>query len=76
VRARLDDGLRLDVAVVGRERLPLDGQEAVALQVAERAVIGHDVEAVAGSLEGAPRFVTAVRPLAHVGAQHRGAVVG
>ena len=47
-------------AEVGRQRLPLDRQHPVALQVAERAVVGDDLEAVAQRLEPAPGAVAAV----------------
>ena len=50
-----DDRLGHLVAVVRRERLPLDREHAVALQVAERAVVAEHVEAVAGALERAAR---------------------
>ena len=55
------DGLGPGEAVAGVERLPLDGQHAVALQVAEGAVVGQDVEAVVGALEGPAGLVAAVR---------------
>ncbi len=61
------DQLGPDVAVVGRERLPLDGQHAMPLQVAERAVVGEDVEAVVDALEGPAGLVPAVLPIADVG---------
>ena len=48
----------------------------MALQIAEGAVVGEDVEAVAGALERAPRFVPAVGAVADVGAEQRGAIVG
>ena len=47
----------------------------MALQVAERAVVGDEFEAVVGALEGAPGPVAAVAPLADVGAQQRHPVV-
>ena len=47
----------------------------MALQVAEAAVVGHDLEAVAQGLEAAARAVAAVAPLAHQLGQHRGALV-
>ena len=43
-----------------RQRLPLDREHAVTLQVAERAVVGEDVEAVVDALERAARAVTTV----------------
>ena len=46
--------------------LPLDGEHAVPLQIAERAVVGHQFEAVVGALEGAPGTVAAVAPIADV----------
>ena len=51
-------------AEVGRQALPLDGQHAVALQVAERAVVRDDLEAVADRLPPAAGAVAAVRALA------------
>ena len=48
------------VAVTRRERLPLDREHAVTLQVAERAVVGEHVEAVVDALERAARAVTPV----------------
>ena len=48
----------------------------MALQIAERAVVGEDVEPVSRPLEGAPRAVTAVAALADVGLQHRGSLRG
>src|SRR5215210_3855243 len=61
---------------VGREPLPLDGEHAMALQVAEGAVVGYDLEAVGDRLEAAPGAVAAVAPLpAELGSQV-GALVG
>ena len=68
------EGGGLDAAVVRGQLLPLDRQEPMALQVAERAVVGEHVEAVAGPLESAPRPVAAVGAVARAGAQHRGPV--
>ena len=59
-----------------RERLPLERQQAVPLQVAERAVVGEHVEAVRGPLERAAGAVAAVGAVADVGAQHGGPLVG
>src|SRR5205807_3643104 len=42
------------------ETLPLAGQEAMALQVAEGSVVRDDLEAVADGLEAAARLVAAV----------------
>ena len=50
-------------AEVGPEPLPLAGQHPVALQVAEGAVVGDDLEAVAERLEAPPGAVAAVGPL-------------
>ena len=49
------------VAVLVRQRLPLDREQPVPLEVAERAVVTEDVESVAGSFERASRLVTPVR---------------
>ena len=69
--AGLVHGLGHDVAVVRRERLPLEGQHAMALQVAERAVVAEHVETVRRALERAARLVPPVRAMADVRRQHR-----
>ena len=51
-------------AEVGAEPLPLAGQHPVALEVAEGAVVGDDLEAVAQRLEAAAGPVAAVGALA------------
>ena len=66
-----DDLLRHAGAEGRRERLPLHGQHAVALEVAERAVVRHDLEAVAQRLEAAAGTVAAVPALARQVAQQR-----
>ncbi len=48
----------------------------MALQVAERAVVGEHVEAVTRALERAARLVAPVGAVADVGAEERRAVVG
>src|SRR3954447_2307399 len=58
-------------AEVGREPLPLDGEHAVALEVAEGAVVRHHLEPVAESLEPTPRPVAAIAALAHQVGQQR-----
>src|SRR4051794_29899014 len=59
-------------AEIGTQRLPLDRQQPVALEVAERAVVGDDLEAVADGLEAAPGPVPAVGALTdQVGQQLR-----
>src|SRR5215471_18682826 len=40
--------------------LPLEGEESVALQIAEGAVVAEHVEAIRGALEGAPRLVASI----------------
>src|SRR3989442_2129045 len=50
---------------VRAQALPLTGEHPVALEVAERAVVGHDLEAVAQRLEAAPGAMTPVGALAH-----------
>src|SRR5229473_1584511 len=50
-------------AEVGRQPLPLAGEEAVALEVAESAVVGDDLEPVAERLEASAGPVAAVLPL-------------
>src|SRR5215204_4767217 len=52
-------------AEVGRQALPLHGEHAVALQVAEGAVVGDDLEAVAQRLEAPAGAVAAVGAHAH-----------
>src|SRR5439155_22355005 len=57
------------------ERLPLERQQAMALQIAERAIVREDVEAIARALEGASRLVAAVRAAADVCAEQLEAVL-
>jgi hypothetical protein len=61
--------------MAGRERLPLQGEEAVSLEVAESPVVREDVEPVRGALERASGLVPPVSALAHVGPQHGRALV-
>ena len=56
----LRDLVRHVGAEVGPEPLPLAREQAVPLEVAERAVVGDDLEAVGERLEAAPRPVAAV----------------
>jgi hypothetical protein len=63
------DDVRHVVTKVSSERLPLHGRHAVALKVAEGAVVGHQFEAVVRSLEGPTRAVSAIGPIADVGSQ-------
>ena len=58
------------------ERLPLEREHPVPLQIAERAVIGQHVEPVAGALERPSGLVTAVGALTDVGLEQRRAIVG
>ena len=46
----------------------------MALQIAERAVVGQDVEAIVGPLEGAARPMPPVVPVADIRPQHRRAI--
>ena len=62
--------------MLDRQALPLDGEHAVALQVAERAVVGEHVEAVVDALERAAGPMTPVEALPHVGLQQLGALDG
>ena len=75
-QARLDDGLGDVVAVGGRQRLPLDRQHPVPLEVPEGPVVAQDVEPVVGALEGPAGLVAPVRPLSDVRAQQRHPLVG
>ena len=60
-----DDDLVRDVgAEVGRQPLPLARQQAVPLEVAERAVVGDDLEPVRQRLEPAARAMAAVLAIA------------
>ena len=59
-----------------RQLLPVDGQHAVALQVAERAVVAEDVETIRGALERAAGLVAPVGAVADVGVHQRDAIVG
>ena len=69
------DGRRLRVSVLGAERLPFQGEQSMTLEVAEGAVIREHVEAIARPLEGTPRLVPPVGPIANVRAKQTGAVV-
>jgi len=63
-------------AEVRAQALPLDREHAVALQVAEGAVVADDLEAVAQRLEAAAGAVAAVAALADEVGQHLRALVG
>ena len=66
-------GVRHELGHVVAERdaepLPLHAQHAVALQVAEGAVVGDQLEAVVRSFEGAAGSVPSVAPIADVRGQ-------
>ena len=49
VRRRPHDRLRLGIAMERRQRLPLEREQAMTLQIAKRAVVGEDVETIATS---------------------------
>src|SRR5439155_19609909 len=63
-------------AEIGRQPLPLAREQAVALQVAEGAIVGDDLEAVAESLEAAARSVAAVLARPEARAQEVGPRAG
>ena len=63
-------------AEIRGEPLPLAGEQAVPLQIAERAVVGDDLEAVAERLEAAAGAVAPVLALADELAEERGALLG
>ena len=65
----IGDDPRHVVAERDAEPLPLDRQHSVTLQVAKRAVVGDELEAVVGPLEGAAGTVPSVAPVADVGLQ-------
>ena len=67
---------RRRVAVARRQALPLEREQPVALEVAERAVVAEDVEAVDGPLEGAAGPVPSVLAAPDVGLEHALALVG
>ena len=58
------------------ERLPLERQETMALQVTKCAIVRQYVEPIPRSLECPARFVTTVRAFADVGVENRRAIVG
>ena len=62
---RLDQLGHLE-AEVGAERLPLDGEHPMALEVPERPVVGHDVEPVGSALERPSGAVAAIGALSDV----------
>src|SRR5580704_19675055 len=68
---RLGDEVGHVVPERDTETLPLDGEHAMALQIAERAVVRDELEAVVGALERAARAVPAIAAFAHVGLQQR-----
>ena len=72
VRPRELDRLRLDVPVSRCERSPLERQQAMSLEVAERAVVRKDIETIGRSLERPSGLVPAVLPCADVGSQDFG----
>src|SRR6185437_15019849 len=57
------------------EALPLHGEHAVTLQVTERAVVAHELEAVVGTLERATWTVPPVAPITDVRGQERDTVL-
>ncbi len=57
------------VAETDAETLPLDGEHPVPLQIAERAVVGDQFEAVVGALEGAAGSMAAIAPITDIGRQ-------
>ena len=65
--ARFLNQLRPRVPVVGGEPLPFDREHAVALHVAERAIVAEHVEAVKAPLERPPWLMPAVLAFADVG---------
>ena len=63
--------LRHVVPELDAKPLPLNSQHAMALQVAERAVVGDEFEAVVGALEGTPGPMPAIAPVPDVGREQR-----
>ncbi len=57
-------------SVTRRQRLPLDGEHAVTLEVSERAVVSENVEPVVDPLERATGLVPAVAPVADIRAHN------
>ncbi len=66
-----DELVRHVGAEVGGERLPLAREQPVALEVAESAVVGDDLEAVTQRLEAAAGTVAAILPRGQQLAQER-----
>ena len=64
------DLLRERPPVPRAQRLPLEGEQAMALEIAEGAVVAEHIEAIGGSLERPPGLVTAIGSLAHVRLEH------
>ena len=69
------DNLGNVVAEIDAERLPLNRQKPVALQIAKRAVVGHQFESVVRAFEGPPGSVATVLAISHVGPHERRAIV-
>src|SRR3954470_20160482 len=74
-QARLLDLVRNVGAEVRRQPLPLAREQTVPLQVAKRAVVGDDLEAVRERLEAAPRPVAPVLALGDEVADEAGALL-
>ena len=72
--ARLADNLRHIESEFDVERLPFDGHEAMTLEVAKRAVVSDELEAVVRALECASGPVSTIPPFAHVRPHQRRAV--
>src|SRR5262249_57933730 len=60
----------------GCRRVQLECEQPMTLEVAKRAVVGEDVEAVRRTLEGASGAMAPVAALAGAGGEHGGALVG
>src|SRR5439155_15687110 len=75
-RACLLDCCRFDVAVACAERLPLERQQAMTLQIPERPVVRQHVEPITRALERPTRFVAAIRAIAEIGPENGCPLVG
>ncbi len=73
--ASFADRVGFGEAVTRAERLPLEREQAMALQIAEGAVVGQDVEPVRRALECAARAMTAIGAVPDVGAEQRRSLV-
>src|SRR5262249_9165874 len=70
-RACFLDGRGLDEAVFRRQRLPLEREQTMTLEVAEGAVVCKHVESVVRAFERPPRLVATIGTVADIATKDR-----